>query len=686
MKLIKFRVENYKTIQDSDWVECEDVTAFIGKNEAGKTSLLRALSKLKSTDKSDYDAIKEFPHGRYTDEFKKQDWRVVTAVFAIDDVERGDLAQIHEAFAVVREITVAKTFSGEHTVTFSPMPSAVTCTLKEWIAVLKDAIKAVEKTLPKAVAGATPEEKEQVKSVWTAAQQKIAAQVTLWMEEAEKEKEPPQLALMRKRRQFLLDNTQDDWSRTPIDPIITRVEAMIEKLEAAEKLERGDDWVLENMPSFLFFANYQMLQSAIYLPEFVSRSSGRGRNSPETRVQQALFKHVGVDAGDLSNLSQGRSNGEEDPAIRKRIDQLTIMANSASQSMTQKFGAWWQQRTHQFHYEFNGEYFRIWVSDNLNPSKVELEERSEGFRYFFSFYLLFLVEAAESHKNCILLLDEPGLHLHGTAQAKLLAFFDKLAAEGNQVLYSTHSPFLVDGDHLERARTVYESEGGTVVSDDVWPTDNDSLFPLQAALGYSICQSLFIAKQQILIEGPTDYMLLLGLNAALPESQRLSREIIMLPVGGASNFAPFAALLASHGVKFIAIPDSDSAGNTARAKLQKLQQMVGPEKSGIVTFNSLLGEASVEELEDIIPEPFYLAAVKTAYPAANLNFTAAELTAIPSVVDRCKERIKQMPDGKFDKLLPVREIVRQLHAQSDAVPKELLESGAKLFAALNALF
>lgn len=685
MKLLKFRVQNYKTIQDSGWINCDGVTAFVGKNEAGKTSLLRALAKLKSTEKSDYDPIKEFPHGRYTDEFKTRDWVVVSAAFAINDEERGELAEIHEAHATVREVEVTKTYGGQYTVGFSPLPDYATCTPKEWLALLKDTVKAVERILPKPSAEATPEQQEQIKAVWVGHQQKLVNQFNAWASEAEASKEIPQLAAVQKARQFLIERTQEEWSRTPVDRLITRFEEVSEKLEVAKKLQAGRTWVIDHMPSFLYFDNYQMLESAIYLPEFVERSREGGRHSHKTRVQKALFKHVGVDAAELSNLSNGRSE-REDEASRRRIDELTIKGNSASQAMTRKFGSWWQQRDHEFHYEFNGPYFRIWVSDNLNPSKVELEERSEGFRYFFSFYLLFLVEAGESHKDCILLLDEPGLHLHGTAQSKLLAFFDKLAAEGNQVLYTTHSPFLVDGDHLERARAVYESRSGTIVSDDVWPKDHDSLFPLQAALGYSICQSLFVARKQVLVEGVTDYMLLSALNAALPDSERLAREIIMLPIGGATNFAPFGALLVSHGVRFVAIPDSDSAGNAAKAKLQKLQQMIGPEKGRIATFDALLDDGDIEELEDVIPEPFYLAAVTKAYPAANLKFTSADVTNTPSVVDRCKERIKQLPDGRFDKLLPIREIVSLVNATDKSVPKELLEAGAKMFAKLNKLF
>ena len=72
----------------------------------------------------------------------------------------------------------------------------------------------------------------------------------------------------------------------------------------------------------------------------------------------------------------------------------------------------------------DGNYFRIWVSDDRRPDlDIELESRSKGFQWYFSFYLIFLAESEESHKDAILLLDEPGIHLHPTAQQELISFF-----------------------------------------------------------------------------------------------------------------------------------------------------------------------------------------------------------------------------------------------------------------------
>ena len=46
MKLTRARITNYKSIDDSGWVDIQNVTCFVGKNESGKTAFLQALKKL----------------------------------------------------------------------------------------------------------------------------------------------------------------------------------------------------------------------------------------------------------------------------------------------------------------------------------------------------------------------------------------------------------------------------------------------------------------------------------------------------------------------------------------------------------------------------------------------------------------------------------------------------------------
>lgn len=107
--------------------------------------------------------------------------------------------------------------------------------------------------------------------------------------------------------------------------------------------------------------------------------------------------------------------------------------------------------------------------------------------------------------NIVILLDEPGLTLHGKAQADLLRYIEEELLPKHQVIFTTHSPFLVPSDRLSDVRIVEDvlifKQGrsrpevkGTKVSEDVLSKDKDTLFPLQGALGYDLCQSLSLVN------------------------------------------------------------------------------------------------------------------------------------------------------------------------------------------------
>src|SRR5437773_3798273 len=151
-----------------------------------------------------------------------------------------------------------------------------------------------------------------------------------------------------------------------------------------------------------------------------------------------MFKRVGISAEELVTLGQSKAETarvtgqavtpEMIAEDREKKDLRAIKCNAASIDISQKFSTWWKQRRHSIRYDVDGDFFRIWVTDDRRPNvELELESRSAGFQWFFSFYLVFLVESDEGHRDAVLLLDEPGLQLHPTAQQELIAFFDEIA-------------------------------------------------------------------------------------------------------------------------------------------------------------------------------------------------------------------------------------------------------------------
>ena len=561
MKLKAFRVQNYKKIRDTGWVDVDRLTVFVGKNEAGKTALFRGLSKLKPTDGSKYDPIKEFPHGRYTDEFSKSDWPVASARYALSTDESGELGSICGSLKGASEALITRHYSDNVVVTFEPDPQVHSASACDWVVLLTSSLRYV-------VDSVAPDGKG---DAWNPIKATISKFFENVINEAKQSSFTLNPQVVDGVRKGVASNLNEQWAKDIVRTVVDDMDGFVEKLDEIVRFGTAKRWIVDNIPYFLYFGDYEVLNSAIYLPEFIQRLNQNDKSS-RTRVQSALFKHVGADARELAKLGahQPAQQGNENPTTRKQIDELDIKANAASIAMTRKFSDWWEQRRHKFTYKFHGDYFRIWVSDDLDPSDVELEERSAGLQYFFSFYLLFLVEAEDLHRDCILLLDEPGLHLHGMAQKKLISFLEKIS-EKNQTLYTTHSPFMIDGSHLERARAVHETPDGTLVSADVWPKDRDTLFPLQAALGYSVCQSLFLSRKQVIVEGPTDYMLFSVLNDRLRETGKgLDPNIILIPMGGTANLGPLASMLIGHDIQVAILLDSDPAGVSAMKAAKSL--------------------------------------------------------------------------------------------------------------------
>ena len=159
--------------------------------------------------------------------------------------------------------------------------------------------------------------------------------------------------------------------------------------------------------------------------------------------------------------------------------------------------------------------------------------------------------------SLILLLDEPGLSLHALAQLDFLRYIDTLADE-HQILYSTHSPFMVHSDRLHQVRTVEDrKDKGTVITSDVSGSDSKTVFPLQAALGYTVAQNLFIATRNLLVEGPADLVYLKFFSAVLEKAGRvyLREDITIVPTGGLDKVATFIALLGANQLELTVLHD-----------------------------------------------------------------------------------------------------------------------------------
>jgi predicted ATPase len=691
LRAVRFRIQNFRNVDDSDWVPIERVTALVGRNESGKTALLKALHKFHPATPEPYNPQREFPRDRYTSEFKDPaDWPVCSIAFEITGELHSAIQGLLASKKTPKEATVTRYYDGSLEVDFDPA-------IVDKSVASGQAIQAL-----KAVAGAArrleapaPDQEDVTHQLRTA----LASWASSWEQKLKLDADlrgSEGTALLTALR-----NESERHARPQTAGILEKLHAaidpMIEEAQKPSPADQAKALIEKYLPVFIYFENYGMLDSAIYLPRFLEDLQ-RAPDDPRVRTVNAMFKHVSLTAQEISELGREQAqharaqNQQPSPDIiakdQERKEVRAIKLNSASLDITKRFNEWYGQRRHTIKYQADGDYFRIWVADDRRPGvDIELESRSKGFQWFFSFYLVFLVESEEGHKDAILLLDEPGLHLHATAQQDLIAFFERLS-EDNQLVYTTHSPFLIDGEHLHRVRPVTEDESGhSRITAETWPSDRETIFPLQAAAGYAMVRGLFQHKDNVLVEGMSDYYYLhaLGTQCRASGREALSDDIYITPCGGTKLVGHIASLFLGQKVRPLVLLDGDDAGRARKNAL--IKELYASHASSILMLDDTLARAGIEtEIEDILGEEILLPGV-SAILGQTFRLTAADRAAgsLPSQIRTwATRRNVVLPDGW--KASAAINLVSQWAEQATSLPDEVLDRASILFAVINERF
>lgn len=512
MILTKFRVTDFRSVQDSGWIEAELITTLIGTNESGKTNIMLPLWKLNPAEDGQIDLQDDLPRDKYHIYRNAEQKPIfIRAHYVLNTEEQTELAEIITCEpAEVSDVIVSRDFDGNYTYEF-------------------------------------PHESE---------------------------------------------NESEYESFVSIDGVT--------------------EFIATHMPKYVYYSNYGNLDSQIFLPQVLqnmNRTDLGVKDTAKARTLKTLFKYVNLDPKEITEMgteANGSPNAAQIDATAKKKKEREILLSSAAAGFTKSFNEWWKQGNYTFDFKADGNYFRIWVSDAIRPEPIELEARSTGLQWFFSFYLVFLVESEQYHRNAILLLDEPGLTLHPLAQKDLFLFFENLA-QNNQIVYTTHSPFMVDSNHLERVRCVYvDVSGKTVTSSDLRAAERlkgknqpQSIYPAHAALGISVSDTLLINCNPILVEGESDQLYLSALKNLLISKGKISplKEIVFIPTGGVKGIKATSAILS--GVNEIKPPvliDGDKPAVKMFNELKSDFYAADTDKLIMVTEFSDISEAEVEDL------------------------------------------------------------------------------------------
>jgi energy-coupling factor transporter ATP-binding protein EcfA2 len=696
MKAVAFRVQNFRNVDDSGWIPLERVTNFVGRNESGKTTLLKALHKFNAATEEPYDPQKEFPRNRYTRDYvangpKGAEWPVCSVKFELPQSVTEEIAAMLTSGQQTPKSVIATRYYDD-SIDFAYEPELADPALKP-----DGIVKALAAFAGSArrLAAPSPDQEEAT----AALREKMASWAGGWQDKLKavgdlRNQKGEELLNALRPEAERFSNPQTAEIVEKLQHVVTPV---LDEAKAGPIVEKVDALIEGKLPVLIYFENYGILDSAIWLPRFLE-DYRRDKTEPRVRTIAAMFRHVALDPKELAELGDGKTERarhagqpvtpEAIALDQKHKEERSIRLNSASIDISERFSEWWSQRRHKIRYHADGDYFRIWITDDRRPDvEIELEARSKGFQWFFSFYLLFLVESDDGHKDAILLLDEPGLHLHPTAQQELIAFFEKLS-EKNQILYSTHSPFLIDGENIHRVRPVTEGESGhSHVSVETWPKDRETIFPLQAAAGYAMVRGLFKHARNVLVEGMSDYYYLHALSHQCKATNRksLPPDIYLTACGGTKLVGHLASLFLGQEVRPLILLDGDDAGRVRKDALMK--ELYSGHSNAVLMLDAVLGREGQEvETEDMIGQVLILPALNSLLEKPiKIAEVDTKAGSLPSVIKAAAARQKiALPDGW--KVSVAIKLVSEWAEKNVTLPDAILNQAETLFKEIGKRF
>ena len=479
-------IRKFKSVSESGSIEIADeVTCLVGKNESGKTAILEALYRLNPLPMAHpqgFDGLRDYPRRIYNRDRAAVPHTVpVEATF---DLEPADVQSIEADLG-------------------------------------KDALKSnsvnVQKSYENRQTWSVPfDDPTMVRN--------LIAEAGL----------DPTIADGALSVQDLITKLKDH----PDPP--DSVTEFLTELEGRDVQKEITDCLATLLPKFLYFDEYSIMPGRVSIEKL--QETAPENLEPGERTALSLLRLAGVETEEFTeSVYEARK-----AALEAAANQLT----------DEVFEYWSQNRdlAVELDVDFKSPaserygappFLDIRIRNNRHRITLNFGERSQGFVWFFSFLAAFS-EYRDQEDKLILLLDEPGLGLHAAAQADLLRFIDERLAPKHQVIYTTHSPFMVEPTKIHRVRTVEDvTDEGTKVSADVMATSRDTRFPLQAALGYELAQTLFVSPDNLVVEGPADLLYLQILSGHLRESGRtyLDQRWVIVPVGGIDKIPTFVALL-----------------------------------------------------------------------------------------------------------------------------------------------
>ena len=608
MRLKSFQVEKFRNVVDSGEVAVEEhVTCLVGKNEAGKSALLEALYLFNPAYGEGFIVEDQYPRWLNAKDRRAGDLSEATPIAIKLELEDHEVAEVEdtlgEGVLTNNNIKVSKRYSGGTLWSLKwSEEAAVANLLAEFPSSVVDALNGQDTLdgLREALDALVPGDED-------------------FGDEGPGEE----------------DADDEDTGLSDNDINAARAVLTDKGLDNTGVWDQLVRILKPHLPKFFRFTEYSTLPGRIDLSDL---ASGQQEGPGQTGLQaaRALLALAGTELDQLRSDDYELRRGELE-AVQidltnqvfeywKQNPDLEVAIDVDKETVPQRHGG--ETAVARF--------LEIRLRDGRTGYSNNFSQRSSGFQWFFSFLAAF--SEFERQDAPIVLLDEPALSLHGRAQADFLRFINERLAPDSPVLYTTHSPFMVEAGHLERVRIV-EDPGpptGATATTEVLAADPDSLFPLQANLGYDIAQSLFIGPNNLVVEGTSDftYLTIMSQLCAARGRSQLDDRWRILPAGGATNIPTFVSLIGPH-LDVTVLADAGTRG---------MQRVTGMVDQGLLAGHRLM-LASVAaaspnaDIEDLFTEGDYLKLFNKTFT------TSLKVTDLPEG-DRIVKRLEKK-HGEF---------------------------------------
>ena len=575
MELLETRVRNYKSIDDTGWVEIDDLTCLIGKNESGKSAFMEAIGRLNpaygdgSVEPYDYYPRHRWPE--YKRRHEEEADPISSARFRLDDEERESLSERVGDIAS-REVIVTRTYANE----------------LRW--------------------------------------------------EIETEGEDP----------------SGESSRERID-------------------EAGEAVLAEELPEFRYLGEYTILNAEIDVDAFQERA-GTDDATASDRVFHSLLSVAGLDPETL---------GDGD------WEQTLTELEAASSEITSTVTRYWSQADDlRIHIRgADGDSARtlsIRVESPNHGVSVSFDQRSRGLRWFFS-TVCTVSDLQAAERDQVLLLDEPGLHLHPKAKREFREFLEEGFAAEQTLVYSTHSPFMIDTDRAHRTKLLEKShdDDGTAIKT---PGEADAYtqFPLRSVFELDVMETILSRSRLLLVEDETVYTYLYNVSELLEgtDMDGIDHRWTVLPIGSLDNVRTVRELFDVTEREVAVVQEGTVRDRTL------------PEDVTVTAVNRHADIGKDATIEDTLSTPFYLEVVSRAYAGA--------LSERPELPDRITEgtlggsdrpiverlatyfETNDVADGAFDRSVPATYLQKNREEFADALDMETKRTFGALARELNA--